>query len=512
MKNTVGLLKISICAAFLALFAAPFFFSSDVNTSASEASDSEASESNRENPQNCRACHQENYDSWHRSSHAKSVRQASAATVKGDFAAENHLKSADVNASMTSDGANFTVEIGDENYRVAWVVGAKYLEQYVAEKDGEFYVLPVAYDLKGKRWTSLEATVFQKKDADFARHLKKWKTDCAACHRSGEKVQGTDSADGFDDFGISCAACHGDASEHVQAKNSLWAKLGFGTENAIVNPQNLSSDASMMVCAQCHSREAVQPPKFEAINGDKIADAPLSAHQNAAENAEKLWANGASKFSGNEYQSLLRSVCYAQSKSGGHGIAGEKINCASCHSTHETTDNIVSDRKSFDQSCLSCHSQFSDENSIAEHTKHSINSEASICVSCHQPETVYGRLRFYATHEISVPNPSLTVEKGIPNACNLCHADESVNWAIAASKKLWSERFRAAEISPDKQFDQPEGIRALTSGDDFLRALTADAIRKHPNAGRFDLFLPEIYRTEKSALVKYFINAATNED
>ncbi len=121
-------------------------------------------------------------------------------------------------------------------------------------------------------------------------------------------------------------------------------------------------------------------------------------------------------------------------------------------------------------------------------------------------------MRFTRTHEISVPDPVLTVEKQIPNACNLCHADESVNWAIASSKKLWSERFRDAETSPDERFDQPEGIRALSSGDDFLRALTADAIRKHSGSEHFDFNLSEYSRTEKSPLVRYFINAARSVD
>nr|MDQ2746345.1 hypothetical protein [Acidobacteriota bacterium] len=280
MRKKISSVKIAVAAAFFALFAAALFFPSALKTSAFKSAENDAGDS-----QNCAACHRETGDLTHFNNHQKSVRRAIAETVKGDFTIENHLESADVKASMTTDGANFTVKIGDENYRVAWVVGVKYTEQYIAEKDGEFYALPVAYDLKGRRWMSLEATVFRKKDADFAAHLENWKTDCASCHQPNAN----DFSANSNDSGISCAACHGNAAEHLQSKNSIWARLGFQTENAIVNPRKLSSDAAMMVCAQCHARESPASEhelKFERI-GERIDDAPVAAHQMNAGDAEK---------------------------------------------------------------------------------------------------------------------------------------------------------------------------------------------------------------------------------
>ena len=495
MTKRKGWLKITICAAFIALFAAPFLFTSAVKTAAFQPDENDA-----ENPQNCAACHQSNFDSWHQTAHRKTVAKAAAATVRGDFAGENQLNYNGVKVETTRDGANFRIKIGDEIYEIAAVVGAKYIEQYVGEKDGEFYSLPIGYNLSEKRWINLNDADFARKDADFSRHLQNWKTDCAACHQSGAN----DLPNGFAGFGISCAACHGNAAEHLASKTSVWAKLGFQTADEIINPQNLSSDDSMMICANCHAKDLNKTPQVETPAAGKPLNDTVSAHQPNDFNAEKYWSNGASKFSGSEFQSLLRSVCYVQSKSGGHGIAGAKINCASCHSMHETSvENAAA--KSYNQNCVSCHSQFSDANAVVEHTKHSPDSEASSCVSCHQPETIYGRMRFVRTHEISVPNPVLTVEKNVPNACNLCHTDQSANWAIASSKKLWAERFLDAEISPDKQFDQSETLRNLSSDDAFMRALAADALRKHSDFKWSAPFLFEAYQSENSPLVKAFL-------
>lgn len=499
MKNKIGWLKISICAAFLAVFGAATFFTQTFKVPALKTSAADA-----ENPQTCAACHQQEFSTWHQNAHRKTVRKATIENVRGDFSAGNNLDLAGVKAEMTGDGENFFVKIGVDSYRIEAIVGVEHLEQYVAEKDGEFYSLPIAYDLKEKRWTNLNETGFEKKTADFSAHLKNWKTDCAACHQSGAN----DLSNGFSDVGISCAACHGNAAEHLESKNSLWARIGFATESKIVNPQKLSSDAAMMVCAQCHARDSNEPPKFDEFADEKRLDTLVSAHRQADSDSEKYWADGSNKFSGNEFQAIVRSVCYAQSKAGGHGIAGEKINCASCHSLHETDDELPQSEKSFDQSCVNCHTQYADDAAIVEHTKHPLDSEASRCASCHQPETVYERMRFTRTHEISVPNPMLTVKEQMPNACNLCHTDKSVNWAIASSKKLWSERFSDGKVSTDKQFDQPESARLMSSNDAFLRALAADSLQKHSDSNRSAPFSSAAFQTEPSPLVNYFIRAA----
>ena len=41
-------------------------------------------------------------------------------------------------------------------------------------------------------------------------------------------------------------------------------------------------------------------------------------------------------------------------------------------------------------------------------------------------------------HSFSSPDPRMTKEFGIPNACNRCHADESVDWAIEWSETWYS--------------------------------------------------------------------------
>jgi hypothetical protein len=92
------------------------------------------------------------------------------------------------------------------------------------------------------------------------------------------------------------------------------------------------------------------------------------------------------------------------------------------------------------------------------------------------PRVVYGVMAIHPTHEISVPDPRLTVTHAKPNACNQCHLDKSVNWAIASVRDLWPGRFGTTRTSGDAQFDVPEGPRALFAGDALQRAIAAEAM------------------------------------
>lgn len=129
-----------------------------------------------------------------------------------------------------------------------------------------------------------------------------------------------------------------------------------------------------------------------------------------------------------------------------------------------------------DKACLNCHQRYSQPAQLAAHTGHKAESIGSRCYDCHMPRVVYGVMTFHRTHDITVPDPQLTVSQNVPNACNQCHLDKSVNWAIAASKQFWPHQFGNAQPSQDEIFNQPEGVRALFAGDALTRAMAAEAL------------------------------------
>ena len=72
-----------------------------------------------------------------------------------------------------------------------------------------------------------------------------------------------------------------------------------------------------------------------------------------------------------------------------------------------------------------------------------------------------------ADHGFHSPDPLLTRQLGIPNACNRCHSDESVDWAVEWSERWYGpklaqsrQRQRALAIAAAQQFEA-DGMQAL---------------------------------------------------
>ena len=160
-----------------------------------------------------------------------------------------------------------------------------------------------------------------------------------------------------------------------------------------------------------------------------------------------------------------------------------------------------------DKACLNCHQQFAQPAQLAAHTGHKAESLGSRCYDCHMPRVVYGVMAFHRSHDITVPDPALTANQLVPNACNQCHLDKSVNWAIAESKRLWPRRFGKSPLSRDDMFNQPEGLRALFAGDALTRAMAAEALSgggaMKPDANWAAPFLLEAL-TDNYPIVRFF--------
>jgi hypothetical protein len=101
------------------------------------------------------------------------------------------------------------------------------------------------------------------------------------------------------------------------------------------------------------------------------------------------------------------------------------------------------------------------------------------------PEVVYGVLTVHPTHLIRNPEPERTVRFGMPNACNLCHLEKSVNWSLEEEERLWGR----PQIRGGPAFDQPEILRALAQGDVVYRTLILSHAEKRRLHGVDGLFL-----------------------
>jgi hypothetical protein len=100
------------------------------------------------------------------------------------------------------------------------------------------------------------------------------------------------------------------------------------------------------------------------------------------------------------------------------------------------------------------------------------------------PDVVYGVMTLHPTHLIRNPDPTRTVNFNMPNECNLCHLEKSVNWSIAQYRRFWKKDL----LSGDSTFDEPEIVRGFAAGDAVYRAILLDRAKKSDLKGFEDIY------------------------
>ena len=475
--------------------------------------------------ENCLVCHEDHYESWRRTHHSRMTQDAKAETIQGDFDHDNTFDYQGVRSKMEKRGQayfmNFAYPDGKtKSYKVERTVGSRRIEQYVTKQNGQYFRLPVAYDLMNRRWMSLNGSFFYPDGASFKQHFTQWDTNCVFCHNVKAqpnfdfqtRLAKTEVAE----LGIACGACHAQGAEHAELASSpairaLW-HLDDKADMKIVDPLKLDTDRSMMICGHCHGQRIPQPQDrireiltkgdpFDA--GEDLPSMYTPIHQDTSIGnvsfANRFWADGSPRLTAYEYQGVLDSACFKK------GVPGNRINCLSCHTMHEgDIKGQITEEKTTNTACTQCHTELRETNAMVQHTKHAANSAGSSCYACHMPEVVYGVQTFHPTHRITVPDPSLTVEKAVPNACNQCHVDRSVNWAIDNSKELWPDRYHDLTASADPQFNIAEGVRGLFGGDALTRAMMANALSMRADPVWAEPFLLEAFEKDNYPIVRYF--------
>ena len=101
----------------------------------------------------------------------------------------------------------------------------------------------------------------------------------------------------------------------------------------------------------------------------------------------------------------------------------------SCHSMHlsDPNDQLKEEALSGDV-CLTCHDTFADDEAVSRHTHHAAESNGSNCYNCHMPHTNYALFKAIRSHTVDSPRVAPLKSNTRPNACNLCHLDQTLKW------------------------------------------------------------------------------------
>ncbi|MEP6975841.1 MAG: C cytochrome precursor, partial [Spartobacteria bacterium] len=299
------------------------------------------------------------------------------------------------------------------------------------------------------------------------------------------------------EFGIACEACHSEGGEHIAAnRNPLrrWKlHLTKETDPTIANAKKMKGPESTLACGQCHSVWAFDGmdakidfnrhgTKFRP--GEKDLAQRFVVQPNEKDHAEqkefirqtepdfyrnRFWGDGMIRVTGREMNGVQESPCFK----------GGEFSCISCHEMHPATTTRVAleswarsdqlaPKMESNQACLQCHQEMATR--LTSHTHHDANSSGSSCYNCHMPHTTFGLLHAMRSHQVSSPNVRESLEHGRPNACNLCHLDQTISWT---ANKLhdWFQQ-PVPEMTDDAKTISA-AVQWLVKGDAGQRALLA---------------------------------------
>ncbi len=376
----------------------------------------------------CLDCHQDQAEKFAHSHHDLAMDIATDQTVLGDFD-DVTFEHDGLTNRMFRNGEKFMVHTEGpdgrmQDFQVKYVFGVDPLQQYMVEFDrtpdmkpgeiGRLQVLRISWDVHGKKWFYLRPPdVSDKLEPSDPLHwtgiAQRWQTMCADCHSTNLKTNFNVATNRYhttySEIDVSCEACHGPGSMHVElanAKSLFWDRHhGYG----LAKLKGDDIEPQLQTCAPCHSRRGLIDPMFTA--GRLFTD-----HYNLELlNPDTYYPDGQIKDEVYVYGSFTQSKMYHKG-----------IRCTDCHDPHS-----LQLKHPGNETCTSCHQHSAGKYDVPSHHHHAPGTPGSMCVDCHMPHRTYMDVDPRRDHSLRIPRPDLSVKLGTPNACSGCHVNDQMN-------------------------------------------------------------------------------------
>jgi tetratricopeptide (TPR) repeat protein/nitrate/TMAO reductase-like tetraheme cytochrome c subunit len=377
--------------------------------------------------QACIDCHRDQHEAWTGSHHDLAMDAATDETVLGDFN-DATLEHYGITSRMFKrDGKFFIHTEGPDgqlaDFEIKYVFGVTPLQQYMVEFDrpadmpesevARLQVLRVSWDTKAKKWFHLDPPDVREKldpsdDLHWTGIAQRWNNMCADCHSTNLRkefdVATLTYHTTWSEIDVSCEACHGPGSLHVQLARGLspfWdRKRGYALARLKIEGTGLAASINQIqACAPCHSRRRKVSDEYSA--GCNYHD----YFSNELLTATSYHADGQILDEVYEYGSFVQTKMYHKG-----------VKCTDCHDPHS-----LRLKHEGNQVCTSCHQHPTGKYDGAIHHRHADGTPGAQCVSCHMPQTTYMQVDPRRDHSFRVPRPDLSVQFGTPNACTGCH-------------------------------------------------------------------------------------------
>ncbi len=415
--------------------------------------------------ESCRACHEAEFTKWKGSHHGLAERLPNDELDLAAF----HPPKAFYHGSQTTEARQSKegfelISLGFDHqvtpYPVKRVIGHDPLRQFLVEGPrGALHAMEACFDPKRGDWFNVYGDE-DRKPGEWGHWTGRgmvWNQMCASCHNTRVRKNYDSASDSYHtrmaEMTVSCESCHGPMKAHHD-----WQKQHSGSGQKDPTLTKWNRDQHLDNCAGCHARRG-------EITGDFVPGESFWDHYQLTitDGSDIYYPDGQIRDENYEFSSFLSSRMHH---------AG--VRCMDCHDMHSMKTILPGN-----QLCMRCHTANGFPNAPAiqpeAHSFHAAESTGNQCINCHMPQTTYMQRHPRHDHGFTIPDPWLTQQFGIPNACNKCHTDKDTAWSLAATEKWWGDRMnrktrsRATLIAQARQGQAGarDGLIALLDSDEM---------------------------------------------
>ncbi len=457
----------------------------------------------------CVKCHAAESKAWQGSHHELAMQHANENTVLADFNNTSFTYHNVTSRFFIKDKKYYVHTDGPDgklaDYEIKYTFGVEPLQQYLIElPGGHVQALGIAWDTRakhqgGQRWYHLypDQQITHENRLHWTKADQNWNFMCADCHSTNLQKNYDLETNTYDtswsEINVSCEACHGPASHHLDWANKKSTRqspdqehkgllinfdervaVNWQIDSATGNAKRSKTRKSakeIEACARCHSRRS-------QLNNDYVPGKNFMDSYRPALLTEFLYhPDGQIKEEVYVYGSFIQSKMYHQG-----------VTCSDCHEPHS-----LKLRAEANGVCLQCHS--AEKFNQTTHHFHKQDSEGSRCAECHMPQTIYMGVDGRHDHSIRIPRPDLSIKLGTPNACNQCHQDKTATWANNKVESWYGKDWAPGWHFGETLYEASTGsadTNSMTLGQDLAavaassklpaiaRATAANILQTHP--------------------------------
>jgi tetratricopeptide (TPR) repeat protein len=370
----------------------------------------------------CRECHPKFYQLWSTSFHGLALQpythelgEKQLVPQTNEIVSGEYHFIADLNKGVVLERSGARTNA----YPMVQVLGGKNVFYFLTTLErGWLQTLPVAYDVRRREWFDTTASAMRhfsevhEEKLDWRERPLTFNTSCYSCHVSQLSKNYNLTSDSYHTVwrepGINCETCHGPSAEHVRLFQNLPTNQPAPADLKLIVTRTLSVSERNDLCAVCHAKMSALTPNF-APGEDFFNHFDLVAME-----SPDFYPDGRDLGENYTFTSWKLSPC---TKTG-------QLDCLHCHTS--SGRYRFKDPETANNACLPCHED--KVKAAPAHTHHKHDSAANQCVSCHMPTTEFARMR-RSDHSMLPPAPAATIRFQSPNACNLCHTNQSAAWS-----------------------------------------------------------------------------------